>query len=306
MIPASALIAAFDGYLAAKDGYIPNTAGELWTAEKQAKAANETVKKYGSQWIGHRVEDCSGAFVRAYKAHGLSIYHGSNRIARVYVRQLLPISEAKPGMAAFKRRLPGAEYYDLPSEYKPGGRYYNGDLADYYHVGLVAEDPRSVINAQGTQAGVVKSWISYGWHAVAYLKDVQYNEKQEGEDEKMGNAVIVSANGGPVNLRQAPSKQAALVNRLSAGTPVDVVKTVTAEDGSEWCYITSMRGSGYVMAQFVEGAAEAADPDPDAPDPDAGFDPHEAALMIYGIQERLNQAQELLSQLQAQMTGAVG
>ena len=99
MIKASDLITAFQGYLAAGDGYIPDTSGETWTREKQDKlaATNETVRKYGSQWIGHRVEDCSGAFARAYKAHGPSIYHGSNRIAREYVVELLPPSAAKPG-----------------------------------------------------------------------------------------------------------------------------------------------------------------------------------------------------------------
>ena len=74
MITASDLITAFQGYLAAGDGYIPNASGETWTAEKQAKATSgqigkrqtaEIVQKYGSQWIGHRVEDCSGAFVQS-------------------------------------------------------------------------------------------------------------------------------------------------------------------------------------------------------------------------------------------------
>lgn len=115
MIKASDLITAFQSYLAAGDGYIPNTSGERWTAEKQAKATSETVQKYGSQWIGRRVEDCSGAFVRAYRAHGLSIYHGSNRIAREYVVELLPPSAAKPGMAAFKLRKSGENTMTCPA-----------------------------------------------------------------------------------------------------------------------------------------------------------------------------------------------
>lgn len=45
--------------------------------------------------------DCSGAFVWAYKQFDLSIAHGSNAIARSYVEGLLPVSEARPGMAAF-------------------------------------------------------------------------------------------------------------------------------------------------------------------------------------------------------------
>lgn len=43
--------------------------------------------------------DCSGAFVWSYRQHGQSIYHGSNRIARTEIVELVPISAAKPGMA---------------------------------------------------------------------------------------------------------------------------------------------------------------------------------------------------------------
>ena len=43
--------------------------------------------------------DCSGAFVWAHRQHGQRIYHGSNRIARTEIVELVPISAAKPGMA---------------------------------------------------------------------------------------------------------------------------------------------------------------------------------------------------------------
>ena len=58
-------------------------------------------------------------------------------MARVEVKELLPISQAKPGMIAFKKREPGEEGYNLPDDYLLGGSHYNGDLADYHHVGLV-------------------------------------------------------------------------------------------------------------------------------------------------------------------------
>ena len=55
------LIADFRRMLAEKWGYIPSTSGETWTKEKQEQAAakSETVARYGGQWIGHRVADCS-------------------------------------------------------------------------------------------------------------------------------------------------------------------------------------------------------------------------------------------------------
>ena len=37
--------------------------------------------------------DCSGAFVWSFGQHGKSIYHGSNRILRTEIRELLPIDQ---------------------------------------------------------------------------------------------------------------------------------------------------------------------------------------------------------------------
>lgn len=134
--------------------------------------------------------DCSGAFVWAYRQRGLSIYHGSNRIARVHVERLIPYAEAAekglivPGMAAFKVHLPGESGYDLGSQYKPGGDRYNGDVGDYYHIGLVDEDVRYVLNAQGTRNDFERNRITDNWSHVARLKDVDYDTPYE-EDATM-------------------------------------------------------------------------------------------------------------------------
>jgi hypothetical protein len=50
--------------------------------------------KWGAAQTG--CVDCAGAFVWAYRQYGQSIYHGSNRIARRYIMELLPISQARP------------------------------------------------------------------------------------------------------------------------------------------------------------------------------------------------------------------
>ena len=242
-----ALVADFQAYLAANDGYIPTTSGETWTREKQDRlaATNETVRKYGSQWIGHKVEDCSGAFVRAYRQRGLSIYHGSNRIAREYVEELLPVSEAKPGMAAFKARKPGDQLYDLKAEYKPGGSHYNGDLNDYYHIGLVDDNPAYVINAQSTQTGVVRSKVSNGWDAVGWLKFM------EGDKTPMdAQTMIVTTD--KVNLRAAPDKDSARVEGLNKG---DVVTVKLAYDNG-WDFVAHGTKQGYVMARFLEASED--------------------------------------------------
>lgn len=297
MIPCKDIITAFQGYLAAGDGYIPGASGQVWTQSAQDQSTNEIVKKYGQQWVGHRVEDCSGAFVRAYKAHGMSIYHGSNRIAREYVVALLPPDQARPGMAAFKARKPGEQYYDLPGEYKPGGKHYNGDLNDYYHIGLVDENPEFAINAQTTKTGVVRSKLSNGWCAVGYLKAVQYEDQ---EDDMMDKMVV---NADKVNLRAAPDVNAARVEYLNKG---DIV-TIGMVYPTGWGYVTHERKSGYVMAKYldpIEADADADDPPDTPPDDLPGSD--DVQVWLYKAMQANEAEREALVMLQQLLTGAVG
>lgn len=247
-IPCAELIGEFQTMLADGDGYIPGTSGEVWTEAKQARSENASVQKYGSRWIGHRVEDCSGAFVRVYRKYGLSIYHGSNRIAREYVEGLVPMSAARPGMAAFKAKAPGESGYDLPNEYRAGGSHYNGDLNDYYHIGSVDENPKYVINAKGTASGVVRSRASDGWDYAGYLKSVDYIEN--GGNDDMGilyEAIVDSANDGPVNLRKTPSVNGTLVAKIPDGTVVEVLE----ETNADWAKIRSGTKTGYMMRGFL-------------------------------------------------------
>lgn len=250
------MVAEFQSYLAHHDGYIPGTSGELWTQSKQDKkaASDSIVAKYGEQWIGHHVEDCSGAFVRAYRKYGLSIYHGSNRIAREYVVKLLPPSEARPGMVAFKSRKPGEKYYDLKDEYKPGHSHYNGDLNDYYHIGCVDSNPAYVINAQSTQTGVVRSKVSNGWTAVGWLKFME-KEKTPMDAQTM----IVTTD--KVNLRAAPDKDSQRIEWLNKG---DVVTVKLAYDNG-WDFVAHGTKQGYVMARFLETSEDMPIVPPNAP-----------------------------------------
>lgn len=250
------MVAEFQSYLAHHDGYIPGTSGELWTQSKQDKkaASDSIVAKYGEQWIGHHVEDCSGAVVRACLKYGYRIYHGSNRIAREYVVKLLPPSEAQPGMVAFKSRKPGEKYYDLPSEYRQGGRHYNGDLNDYYHIGCVDSNPAYVINAQSTQTGVVRSKVSNGWTAVGWLKFME-KEKTPMDAQTM----IVTTD--KVNLRAAPDKDSQRIEWLNKG---DVVTVKLAYDNG-WDFVAHETKQGYVMARFLETSEDMPIVPPNAP-----------------------------------------
>lgn len=192
--------------------------------------------------------DCSGAFVWAYRQHGKSIAHGSNRIARTAVGDILPISEAKPGMAAFKALEPGEGGYDLPDAYLPGGQYYNGDLRDYYHIGLVGADGLTVLNAKGKAYGFVESSITDGWDYVAYLTDVEY------EEEPQPTADEYRVTGGRLNLRSKPEKHAPAIRSLAEG---EIVTRIA--DAGEWLKVKAGRETGYAMKQYLEPVGGAVD-----------------------------------------------
>ncbi len=190
--------------------------------------------------------DCSGAFVYSFRKHGASIYHGSNRIARTEVVELLPMNRAQEGMAAFKLREPGNARYSLPSAYKTGGKHFNGDLNDYYHIGLVGRDGQ-ILNAQSSRTGFVKSKAST-WHCCGYLKQVNYGQEGLPMEEALYQTTVTAPSGSTVNLRRASNKSADVIEKVSIGTTVDVL-----EEGSEWCKIRTTTNTGFMMARFLAG-----------------------------------------------------
>ena len=247
MINASDIIDDFRRFYSEGRGYIPATSGETWTQSKQDELArtNETVKKCGSQWIGKKVDDCSGAFVDAYRTHGMSIYHGSNRIAREYVERLVPASDAKPGYAVFKIRKPDDDKYALPAEYKKGGSHYNGDLNDYYHIGLLDRDGENVINAQSTSKGFTKTSLST-WQFAGELKAVQYDGTSGTDDLPLYRAIVTADDGGSVRMRKNPSANSSILTEIKIGETVDVMDVM---DG--WSEITYQGKHGYMMSKFL-------------------------------------------------------
>jgi len=66
--------------------------------------------------------------------------HGSNWAARKEAVNLHPVksvADLEVGDMVLKACEPGTKGYSLPARYKKGGAYYNSDLKDYYHAGLV-------------------------------------------------------------------------------------------------------------------------------------------------------------------------
>lgn len=197
--------------------------------------------------------DCSGAFVRAFRLEGGSIFHGSNRIIRVHCRDVRRISseaDLEPGTAVFKgRENPGG----LSAIYKPGGKYY--DLAlplDYYHIGLVAGvAPLRIIHATTPNAKVdsaIGKWLMAG-----YLHGVGYGEEAE-EMPITREAVVTAQSGNTVNFRQSPKDGSALVRqapRLPVGTKVSVL---SSEDA--WSRVSHGSVTGYIKSEFLKDAGQ--------------------------------------------------
>ncbi len=201
--------------------------------------------KYESGAARYGCVDCSGAFSYAFEKLGGYIAHGSNTIARKYiVGNLLPISKAEPGMAAFKLR----EW----TEDQKGNKWYGTSPGDIYHIGLVDEDPRYVLNAKGTKSGFCRDPIDgkSKWHYVAYVKGVDYASSDPGKDDGKMTATVVlpqGASGTTVNIRSKKSTGSSLIGKVKVGTKVTIL-----QDEGDWCKIQSGSMIGYMLSNFLE------------------------------------------------------
>ena len=189
--------------------------------------------------------DCSGAFVYAYQQFGLSIAHGSNAIARNYCQQTQGTAKAKPGMAAFKVRLPGQTNYALPEKYGS-----SGDRRDFYHIGLVDATGEYVLNAKSASAGFSRDPISK-WACVAELSAVNYGNE---EGTAMETMIVTCAEGQRVRLRAVPSASGSVLTKIPNGTTV-----LAGEESDGWRAVRYGARAGYMMSSFLKpltGAAE--------------------------------------------------
>ena len=217
-------------------------------------------KEHWSYIWGHHEKgcvDCSGAFYYVFHKYGLPMYNGSNRIARVYIKgNLISYSEAKsknliiPGMAAFKCRKPSDKNYSLGSGYKVNGSYYNGDLNDYYHIGLVDSDIEYVLNAQGSKTGFTRSNISQNWSHVAYMKNIEYDGGSDFMETTTMTVIRTddtSSSTKTVNMRSSASTMSSVIAKINFGNTVQAIST---ED--EWTKIEYLGKTGYMMSKFLQ------------------------------------------------------
>lgn len=240
----NALIEKFQYALNIKVGYIWGKTWEMWSAAKQKQYAHDyandpnraTSVQYGSKWDGHYVTDCSGLFAWAFKQLGGYMYHGSNTMYKSYC--------TAKGILKSGKRVDGKEL-------KPGTAVFTGNESNKGHVGLYIGDGW-VIEAQGTQAGVVKTKVSLSkWKYWGELKGVKYAAEtttpQVSGDDNMADTNVKSAvvNDTKVAIRSAPSTNASVLTRVDKGQRVQVLEDNT------WTKVTYMGKTGYMMTKFL-------------------------------------------------------
>lgn len=229
-------------------GYIWGTAGVMCTQAVIDKAANnsknpnpELTEKYGKQWLGRMVTDCSGVMVYIWKKYGLKIPHGSSgMVSEGYIRNCG--AEPKAGYAALVDPTP--------------------DTPDNNHIGIVSEDCQYVYEAKGTRTGFVKSKLSETkFNKFGMFKDVDYKGSEK--TLKPPYYATVATNSGPLNVRSGPSTEYTKIGQVAKGQTV-IVKTHNVE----WDFINADGLQGYVSTAYLKPEKEVPDdPEPPKPDP---------------------------------------
>lgn len=202
--------------------------------------------------------DCIGLIIGAIRRMGLrwTGIHGSNYAARYQTKDLKKITG--PGVLSlgdivYKARERGQAKYDLPSRYFKGAQYYNGDLKDYYHVGVVTQvSPLRITHMTSPTIKVDSSLGAWSWYGKAKpIVNASSGHPQpdpKPEPSTGSRAIVYADNGLPVKMREYPSTSCRTWEKLSCGTEVTI-----SEPGEEWAKINANGRQGwYMMAKFLD------------------------------------------------------
>ena len=201
--------------------------------------------------------DCIGYLIGSLRRTGLKWtgIHGSNWAARkeaVNLHKVTTVDDLEVGDMVLKAYEPGTKGYALPARYKKGAQYYNGDLKDYYHAGLVYSlNPFQIrhMSSKMTIDTKIGKW-NYAARLRPLVNAGAYNTETPAPaaiPSEGTYAKVVAPSGSTVNLRKTPSLRGALIDRIKLGNVVEIT-----EPGEEWCKIKWGKKTGYMMAKFLE------------------------------------------------------
>lgn len=204
--------------------------------------------------------DCIGLIIGAIRRMGLKWtgIHGSNWAARKEIVNLQPIrsqADLELGDIVLKAVPMGHKNWALPARYQKGGKYYNGDLNDYYHAGVVYSlNPFQIrhMSSKMTIDTKVNTYYPWNYHG----KSRQLVEAAGGyaptpvEPDKPESgcyAILVAESGRTVNFRKSPSLRAGLIKQIPLGTKIEIISP-----GEEWATVKYAGITGYMMAKFLD------------------------------------------------------
>ena len=158
-------------------------------------------------------------------------------------------------------------------------RGYHDGKGNASHIGIKTGRGKGAIHSSSSRGCVAESefhdrtvrnggWNMVGlWNRMDYGKTVTWVLEHSGsmkappeqkEEGKRMMVTVTSPNGGPVNLRKAANKGAALVDRILTGTEAELL-----ESGNGWSKIRAAGRVGWMMTEFLvtdESMAPAEDP----------------------------------------------
>ena len=241
---------------------------------QKIKSLNPAYKQPGKGTDG--TCDCIGLWIGALERMGIKWpgIHGSNYAARYQTENLRPITSAadlEEGDMVYKACEKGStkHKWDLPKRYHKGNAYYNGDLRDYYHVGVVTKlNPLRItplnLNITHMTSPCMKvdtkinqnsnSPWNYHGKCKLLLKRVGMPVSPSSDQIKEpvpttgSEAIVVANSGSTVFMRQYPDKKCPTWVRVKLGEKVTIV-----EPGEVWAKINYGRYKGwYMMAQYLD------------------------------------------------------
>lgn len=201
--------------------------------------------------------DCIGLVIGAINRCGGKWpgIHGSNYAAHARgvmtgVSQIGQVRSLSQGDLVFKAYKPTDAKYALPPRYRKGGDFYNGDLLDYYHVGVVLSVEPLRIRHMTTPRPKLDTRIGH-WTHHGQLAMVGDKEEMVPMTDVSYKARVID---GALNVRSQPDSSAPRIGRLAVNTEVDVTG-----EGDGWLRIAFDGGQAYAMAKYLKPVSEGGD-----------------------------------------------
>lgn len=220
---------------------------------EQIAARNPTYKIGGVGKGG--VCDCIGLVMGAMYELGHKVYdlHSTNYFARYQTMELKKASEKElhVGQLLYRART---NQDRLDGKYMPGGRYYTGDLLDYYHVAVVTSiKPLRIIECTeyGDVSGIVIHGTLKNWDYGGKLRGILYDQEDQGGVYEETEEEIVVLYKARVATQEDPLILRATANGRKIGEIPKGAEVEVLEDG-EWARVRHGEMMGYVASRYLE------------------------------------------------------